>query len=167
MKMTKENMELFNEVQEVGTFEETNTNTLEESDMETTEVYLVKEEGFLVRNKKAVGAAAGTGVAGFVGGFITGTLLEKKKNKALMNAIKEEIAHFVNVRDGVAEGIIEETYAFRNANDIKFKILDKINNQKLNAKDKAEWLDTLDMIMEIAVIGREKQIVTEREIITE
>lgn len=136
-------------------------------DMQEANIFLMENTGFVGRNKGAVGAAVGTGIASFVGGYFTGKIVEKKKNEALMNAIVTEIDYFDQVNRGVAEGEISETYAFKNANDIKFKILEKINDTKSNEKDKKKWRNLLDMIIDIAVVGRAQQIITERIVVSE
>lgn len=162
--MNTENIKVENEETVAGqtSFElgETNMN-------QNTELFLLEEEGFLTRNKNAVGAAAGVGVAGFLGGFITGKFTEKRKNKILMNAIAEELSNFNEVIEGKAEGEISEMYAFRNATDIKNKILEKLDDAKMSEKEREEWKGLLSMIISISVIGREEQTRNEKRIITE
>lgn len=162
---------MVNETVETTDMETTEQQQFEmgESDMNTQKEVMcfVEEESFLGRNKGAIGAAAGVGIAGFTGGFFTGKMVERKKNMALINAIQYEISNFMQVIEGKAEGNIEELYAFKNAEDIKFKILEKLDESKGNEKMKARWRMLLDSIVMVAVKGREEQLITDRTVVAE
>lgn len=151
--------------------EQQNTLELEEENMNTNDYEFVvieeQENGFIKDNKGAIGAAAGVGAAGFIGGFFTGKITEKKKNEKLFKAIQEEIGHFADVMSNKAEGDIMETYAYRNAEDIKNKILSRIRDTKMKDSDKAKWIELLGTLIEMGSAGRTRQIITDKEIVNE
>lgn len=135
-------------------------NNQEEMVLETT-------EGFVKRNAGAVGAAAGVGVAGYVGGFFTGKYVERKKNDAIMEAIVEEINHFNTVVNGSANEEIYQLYDFENAYDIKFKILEKLTEKKTNEKTKEKWRNLLDLLTGIMIEAEQRNMLAQRTIVSE
>lgn len=141
-----------NEVKEIEEVVGQQTFEMGESEME--ELY-INEAGFIKRNKGAIGTATGVGVAGFVGGFLTGKITEKKKSEAIIKRIMTDIESFNTAIKN--EGPIDNEFAFTNAQDIKNKIFERMEGTKMKEKEIDQWRTLLDELTTLVLIGENEE----------